>query len=272
MRTEIVYNNNGICWEHSKQMAAAGLRHGVTGRTGGVSRGAYKSLNLALHVGDDEMLVMENRRRLCSAAGLDISRLTTTQQTHEDNIIAVGQKETGRGSASYEDALAHTDALMTNIPGVPLMICTADCVPVVLYDPVHNACAVVHDGWRGTVLKLAAKTAFAMRLAYGSQPQDLLAYVGPSISVANFEVGEDACKAFADMGPSYKSCFHKINGKDHIDLWAANRIMLVEAGLEAAHIDVTGTCVFDDPERFFSYRHDDGTTGRMGTFAVLDNR
>ena len=269
MGTTMVRKTNKIAWEQSTQMAALGLRHGVTCRTGGVSQDEYGSLNLALHVGDSETAVLENRRRLCSAVGIDMHRLTTSQQTHEDHVVAVSEQEAGRGADHYDDALAHTDALMTNCPGIPLMILTADCVPVILYDPIHQACAVVHDGWRGTAAKLAAKTVLAMRIAYGSQPESMLAYIGPSISVAHFEVGDEAIDAFTAMGPVYAPCFHLFSGKRHIDLWAANRLMLEEAGLQAAHIDVTDSCCYDHNTDFFSSRRDAGKTGRMGTFVVL---
>ena len=271
MKTRMVYNNNGVCWEESTTLAAAGLRHGVTGRTGGVSHGAFASLNLALHVGDDDDCVLENRRRFCSAVGLDMCRLTTTQQTHEDHVIAVGAEDAGRGASSYDDALPHTDALMTNCTGIPLVIFTADCVPVILYDPVRHACAVVHDGWRGTAAKLAAKTVFAMRLAYGSQPQDMLAYIGPSIGPDHFDVGDEAEQAFVHMGPAYERCIIREAGhQPRVDLWAANQALLVEAGLLPEHIDITESCVYDKADVFFSYRRDGGTTGRMATFAVLD--
>ena len=180
--TKWVEHGNGICWEESTLLADAGLRHGVTGKSGGVSEAPFTSLNLGLHVGDQPKAVLENRRRLCALLGYPLQKLTTAQQTHEDHVVAVGPAEIGCGAGSYADALAHTDAIMTNLPGVPLMLCIADCVPVIVYDPVKRAVAVIHDGWRGTVQRLAAKTVFAMRLAYGSDPKDLLAYVGPSIT------------------------------------------------------------------------------------------
>ena len=195
--TKWVEHGNGICWEESTLLADAGLRHGVTGKSGGVSEAPFTSLNLGLHVGDQPKAVLENRRRLCALLGYPLQKLTTAQQTHEDHVVAVGPAEIGSGAGSYADALAHTDAIMTNLPGVPLMLCIADCVPVIVYDPVKRAVAVIHDGWRGTVQRLAAKTVFAMRLAYGSAPKDLLAYVGPSISRAHYEVSESTAMAFA---------------------------------------------------------------------------
>lgn len=268
--TKWIEHHRGICWEESELLAKAGLRHhGVTGRSGGVSKEPFVSLNLALHVGDKVKAVLENRRRLCAAIGCSLSWLTMAEQTHEDHIVAVGTAEAGSGAGSYADALAHTDALMTNKPGIPLMLCIADCVPVIIYDPVNKAVAVVHDGWRGTVKKLSQKTVFAMRIAYGSYPGNLLAYIGPSISKDHYEVSEDTAQAFYALGPQYESCVSQKNGVWHVDLWQANRQLLLDAGLRADHIEVTESCVYEERGKFFSYRRDGGHTGRMGAFAVL---
>lgn len=158
---------------------------------------------------------------------------------------------------------------MTNLPGVPLLLCIADCVPVIVYDPVKQAVAVIHDGWRGTVQRLAAKTVFAMRLAYGSDPKDLLAYVGPSISRSHYQVSEDTAMAFRRLGPDYAACAGETDGVWSVDLWQANRLLLLEAGLAPDHVEVTTSCAFSEADKFFSYRRDGGHTGRMGAFAVL---
>lgn len=267
--TKWVEHENGIGWEESTLLADGGLRHGVTGRSGGVSEGPFLSLNLGLHVEDRTQDVLENRRRLCALLGCDLQQLTTAGQTHEDHIVAVGPTEIGRGAGSYGDAFPHTDALMTNIPGVPLMMCIADCVPVILFDPVKRVCAVVHDGWRGTAQWLAAKTVLAMQLAYGSKPKDILAYIGPSISKAHFEVSEDTAMTFRHLGPAYGECAVQHEGTWRVDLWRANHLLLTDAGLIPEHIETTESCVFDCADRFFSYRRDGGHTGRMGAFAIL---
>ena len=269
MGTTWKHDVNEITWEESSLLHDAGLRHGVSGRTGGVSQAPYTSLNLALHVGDDPDAVMENRRRLCEAVGMNLSYLTTTRQTHEDHIQRIGAREAGRGRSSYDDALPHTDAIMTNCTGIPLVLFVADCVPVILFDPVRQACAVVHDGWRGTAARLAAKTVHAMGDAYGTKPESVLAYVGPSISAAHFEVSPDTAQIFSDMGSRYADCVRH-DGLLTVDLWQANRIMLEEAGLLPDHIEVTQSCAYDCAEQCFSYRRDAGKTGRMGVFAVLD--
>lgn len=168
--TKWVEHENGICWEESTLLAEAGLRHGVTGRMAASVKRPFSRLTWAF-VDDRTQDVLENRRRLMAVLNCDLPQLTTARQTHMKTIIAVGQTEIGRGAGSYADAFPHTDALMTNLPGVPLMMCVADCVPVILFDPVKSVCAVVR--WlAGTAQRLAAKTVLlAMQLAYGSKPK-----------------------------------------------------------------------------------------------------
>lgn len=269
MGTMLIEHKDGIAWEESGLLHAQGLCHGVTARTGGVSVEPFSSLDLALHIGDSVRDVLENRRRLCAHLGCGLERLTTPQQTHEDHVMAVGRAEIGRGAGSYADAFPHTDALMTNEPGALLLICVADCVPVILYDPVQKACAVVHDGWRGTAARLAAKTVFAMEQVYGSKPQDILAYIGPSISEAHFEVSEATADIFRRMGPAFAACVHTYDWQVRVDLWEANRALLTGAGLLPAHIDMTESCAYDKENLFYSYRRDQGHTGRMGAFVML---
>ena len=269
MGTQWIKHKDGIAWEESGQLHRAGLCHGVTGRTGGVSPAPYHSLNLALHVGDSVSCVLENRRRLCAHLGCRLDVLTTPQQTHEDHVIAVGDSEIGRGAGSYHDAFSHTDALMTSRPGVLLLICIADCVPVILYDPVKKACAVIHDGWRGTASRLASKTVFAMQTVYGSQPRDILAFIGPSISREHFEVSEATSDIFRHMGPAYDQCVYKTADTVCVDLWQANQQLLLHAGLLPQHIDTTTHCAYQDEQAFYSYRRDGGHTGRMAAFAMI---
>ena len=138
------------------------LVHGFSARQGGVSPAPFDSLNMALHVGDDPARVWENRTRYFAAIGLDAERICTIRQVHGTEIVRALRRDAGRGARDYADALADADALITNDSGVPLMLCFADCVPVLLYDPVHHAAGVVHAGWKGTVARIAAQTIVRM--------------------------------------------------------------------------------------------------------------
>ena len=175
------------------------LVHGFSARQGGVSPAPFDALNMALHVGDDPALVWENRRRYFAALGLDAERICTIRQVHGTEIVRAVRRDAGRGARAYEDALADADAVITNDSGVPLMLCFADCVPVLLYDPVHHAAGVVHAGWKGTVAEIGRKTVQRMAETFGSRPQDILAGIGPSIGACCFEVGEEVAAAVSAL-------------------------------------------------------------------------
>lgn len=267
MATEWI-SRNGIGWERSRLLRQAGLLHGVTGRCGGVSHGAYGSLNLSLQTGDAVLNVLENRRRLCQAAGMELMKMTTCRQTGEGHIVAVGPAEAGCGAGSVCSELAHTDALMTNHFGLPLFVFVADSAPLILYDPVRRACAVGRAGLQETAGRLPAKMVLAMELVYGSKPADLYAYIGPCAGAAHIEVSEGFAQAMEAMGEAYAFCICRRERRT-IDLKKAVRQVLTDAGLASCHMEISPSCVYEEEDRFFSYRREFGCTGRMAAFAVL---
>lgn len=258
----------GLGWEESNLLKRAGLCHGVTGRGGGVSAPPFGSLNLSFSVGDDARAVLENRRRLCAAVGADLTGMTLPEQVDGGHIVVVGDVERGCGAGSSGSALAHADALITRCRGVLLAVLVADDVPVVLYDPVAAAVAVVHAGLPGTQVKLAVRTVQAMELVYGSKGEDILAYIGPSVSQEHCQVSEGAAVAVEKMGPAYARCVGR-GGARTLDLRGLNARLLQQAGVARDHIEVSPSCTFADAGRFFSYRRDYGRTGRMAAFAML---
>ena len=244
--------------------------HAVSTRFGGVSEGAYASLNLALHVGDDSTRVVENRRRFCRALGLAPGAICTAEQVHGERIARVTRAEAGRGSQIYAEALPATDTLMTNEPGVPLMLFFADCTPILLLDPVHRAAALAHGGWKGTVRSIAAKTVAAMQAAYGTRPEDCLAAIGPAIGPCCYEVGPEVAAQFRTAFPAFAGeILAEREGHIHLDLWQANRRQLESAGLLPEHIEAAETCTACNSDVFFSYRADQGTTGRIAAVIAL---
>lgn len=246
------------------------VTHAVSTRFGGVSQGPFASLNLALHVGDDGEDVAVNRRRFCEALGLDAAQLCTAEQVHADRIARVTRAEAGRGSRLYADALPGTDALMTNEPGLPLMLFFADCTPVLLFDPVHRAAALAHGGWKGTVRSIAAKTVAAMGAAYGTRPADCLAAIGPSIGPCCYEIGDEVAGQFQQAMPQFASeILQQKNRHIHLNLWQANACQLVSAGLVPEHIETAETCTSCNSQVFFSYRADGGKTGRIAAVIAL---
>ena len=220
---------------------ASGADAAVTARSGGVSSGPYASLNLSLNVGDDPGCVLENRRRLADGFGAIPADFVFAGQVHQAAVRVVGEPDRGRGAFSLEDAIPGTDALVTTSPAVVLAILTADCVPIVLHDPVAGVLGCVHAGWRGTVAGVSAAALAAMQ-ALGSRPSDVIAGIGPAVAAARYQVGPEVRQAVTQaFGPTAASFIRPDTPPDHwlLDLWAANRHALVEAGVPAPQIHTT---------------------------------
>lgn len=244
--------------------------HGLSGRKGGVSKAPWASLDLGLHVGDDPEAVAENRRRYLAALGLDAARFVTPEQVHGEHIARVGEAEAGRGALVYKDSIPETDALITNVPKLPLLLCFADCTPILFLDPVHRAVGIAHGGWKGTVRRIGQKTVARMHEEFGTKPEELLTAIGPSIGPCCYEIGPEVEAKFREAFPHHEAeLFTNAEGKTHLSLWAANRIQLLDAGVLPEHIDEAKTCTSCHHEDFFSYRADGGRTGRMAAVIAL---
>lgn len=236
-------------------------------RYGGCSEGPYATMNQGLHVGDEPARVLANRARLGEALGYNPARAVCAAQVHGGNVAVVGESEAGRGALDAADALPGIDGLVTTLPGLPLTLFFADCVPVFLYDPVRRAIGLIHAGWRGTVEHIA-KTAVAVMLREcGCRLDDLQAVIGPSVGPCCYRVGCEAALAFG-AGPLP---FLSSMGNDtwRLNLWEANRYQLLYAGVSADHITVAGLCTACRRDVFFSYRADQGITGRMAGVIML---
>ena len=228
----------------------------VTTRHGGVSSGSYASLNLGLHVGDAEADVLENRHRAAVALGADPGDFVFCVQAHGPNVHVVSAEDRGRGTLTQQDAVPGTDALVTAEPGVALTVMVADCVPIVLYDPAAHVLACVHAGWRGTVARVSEAAVAAMR-ALGSRPEHIIAGLGPAIAPDRYQVGEDVRQAAVDgLGDHAAERVIRPDGTGRwlFDLWAANRIVLREAGVPDENLHVAQIPTGSDPGLFFSDR------------------
>lgn len=246
------------------------VTHAFTTRHGGTSTGEYATLNMAFHVGDDPQRVLANRETACRALGIDPAHLVAGEQVHGAYVAVAGRAERGRGATSPEGALQATDALVTAEPLVPLSAYFADCVPVFLLDPVRKVVGLAHAGWRGTCLGVAARTVKAMSRRFGSRPADLLAAIGPAIGPCCYRVGEDVAGKMRESLPAWPDLLVPAGpGKWRLNLWEANRRMLVGAGLEPANIAVAGLCTCCRQDLFFSHRGSGGRTGRMAAFIML---
>ncbi|HEX5365745.1 MAG TPA: peptidoglycan editing factor PgeF [Acidimicrobiales bacterium] len=228
------------------------LDHAVTGRGGGVSSGAYASLNLGLTVGDDPALVAENRRRAAAAVGCRLDEMVFAHQVHGATVAVVTGADRGRGAQALHGAPS-ADALVTAVPDVGLAVVVADCLPLVLYDPVAHVVAVVHAGWRGTVARVAEATVDAMA-GLGSRPGDVVAGLGPAVAAHRYQVGGEVVDAAAACFDGRPGDVVRPDGTGRwtFDLTAANRRLLVEAGVAPANIEASpvgtgpGTAFFSD--------------------------
>ncbi len=243
------------------------LTAAVTTCAGGVSAGAYGTLNLSFMVGDDPGHVLANRRQVAAALDADLADFVFAAQVHGDVAQVVGAADRGRGTLSATDAVPGADVLVTADPGTVLAVLAADCVPVVLYDPRAHVLACAHSGWRGTVVRTAAAAVRAMQ-SLGSRPADVIAGVGPAIPAARYQVGsqvaEAATAAFGDQAPGVLEPAG--DGQWRFDLWAANRLVLRDAGLPDANIHITD--VPTGGGRFFSHRAQQ-PCGRFAAIARL---
>ena len=259
MPTDVSLTHFGFAGEHV--VAAASGRHG------GVSRPPWDSCNLSFGVGDDPGAVLENRTRVCRALGFALDDLTVADQVHGATVVVVDDADRGRG-ARPGDAAASADALVTATPGVLLGVLLADCVPVVLHDPVRGVVAAAHAGWRGTVAHVTAHTVATMVDAFACRPADLRAAIGPSIGPASYEVGpEVVALAEAGFAPEDRVLHREPTGRTTFDLWAANAADLRRSGVRPEHIEVSGIDTFTATDRWFSHRAG-APTGRFMAFAA----
>ena len=243
--------------------------HAVSTRLGGYSEEPFDSLNLALHVGDTGETVLKNRTKFIQSLGYGLKDIVTPNQVHGDKIFRVEEIHRGLGSQNYSDAIPETDALITNIHKLPLMLCFADCVPVFFLDTKNLAVGLAHAGWKGTLNKIAAKTFLAMQKEFNTRAEDCLVGIAPSIGVCCYEVGEEiisACKkSFADTS----EILEEREGKTYLNLWAANAVQLAEVGLDKNNIDIAGECTCCKSSWYFSYRASHGKTGRIAAVIGL---
>lgn len=247
-------------------LEAAGLRAVVTTRHGGVSVGAYESLNLGDHVGDDPERVLVNRARAATAAGLAPSDLVLARQVHGCTVAVVGDADRGRGALPGEAPVADADVLLTDRPGVGLTVLAADCVPVLLWSPEAGWLAVVHAGWRGTAAG-AVPAAVAALEDRGAPPATLVAAVGPAIAAERYQVGSEVAGALrAALGVDHEEVLIP-DGAGHwrADLVAANLAQLRALGVARAAVAPAATGA-DGP--FYSDRAA-RPCGRFGLIAAL---
>lgn len=240
--------------------------HCFSTRFGGVSEGHLASLNLGTHRGDDPENVRKNYAILGQAVGFRPEDTVFTKQIHSDIVEKIDESHRGRGL--LREAAEGCDALITNCPNVALTVFSADCTPILFYDPVAQAIGAAHAGWRGTAAGIAAKTVRSMVTAYGSQPENIRVAIGPCISQCCFETHKDVPEAMLRaLGAEAEAYIHPCGEKYHVNLKGLNALWLQKAGVR--HIDIAEECTACEPQRFWSHRKVGDRRGSLAAIIVL---
>ena len=226
------------------------------------------AFSLALHTGEEAQSIIANRntlaKQLVSTAPL---HFIVANQTHNDHIKIIDKPVT-RGWKSSSDAIEDCDALITNVPYVVLTILTADCVPILLYDPEQKVVAAVHAGWKGSKAQIVKKTVKKMIQIFGSNASDIKAGIAPSIGGCCYEVGEEVAEHFFDLPQAYKQSGEKYM----LDLPTVNKQQLLDVGIKIDNIEMSHICTACEVEHYFSYRKEHGCSGRFMSMIALKDR
>ncbi len=239
--------------------------HCFTTRLGGVSTGVLSSMNIGVHRGDAPECVAENYRILGEALGFSIEKLVLTRQTHSDIVRPVTMEDAGKGLVHH--AYPECDALITNTPGVGLVVFTADCTPILLHDPITGAVGAVHAGWRGTALGLVYKTVASMAENFGCQPESIRAAIGPNIAQCCFRTDADVPNAMIEaLGAEAEPFIQKQQEKFYVNLKEINALWLKKAGVK--HIEISPLCTACRQDLFWSHRRMGQNRGSQGAIIV----
>ncbi len=242
-----------------------GIDHFITTRHGGYSNDPFGKFNLSLKSGENQVLVAKNRTLLAEVLKTDKQFMHFPIQCHTGNVHEVL-------TTTVCSDLQETDALITNLPGQYLCVLVADCVPVIIYDPVVKTIAAIHAGWRGTVDGIVNNTILQMEKSYGCNLKNMLAAIGPSISAKNYEVGPEVIDKAKKYFNNVTGIVDAINNSGHgyLDLWEANRRQLVGAGVQPSNIEVSGICTYENNQTFYSARKESATSGRFACGICLN--
>ncbi len=248
----------------------AGAKHLFSTRHGGVSSDCFADWNFAVGVGektDSEENVLANYERAAALFGLHASDVCRSYQAHTDRVLWVGEEHRGVGTVKPKFPFG-VDGLVTDTKRLLLSVRSADCVPVLLYDPCRKVCGAVHAGWRGTSAGILYNAVSEMK-KHGVDPADLLAAIGPCIGPCCYEVGREVYEAFCASDAELRACFTSKSGSFFLDLSAANRFWLEKAGVPASHISEAHLCTRCHPDDFFSHRRMGADRGTMSAFITV---
>ena len=253
---------NGLKYYSFASFDEVGVLNAIFTRHGGVSKKPWESLNTGGTVGDDPKAVRENLKRMFQVAGRNFCTRYDGWQVHGDNVLRVEEPR--------PEKMKHVklDGLITDQKNVSLLMRFADCVPILLFDPVKNVVGLVHAGWKGTVFQIAGKAVLRMQMEYGTNPEDVLAGIGPSIGPGDYEVGVEVIQAVREsFGQGADNLLHQQQGSFYFDLWKANETVLLNVGVKK--VEIAGISTYTHVEDWFSHRKENGKTGRFGAIIAL---
>lgn len=257
-----IHRKDGLVYYTFDQLDREGLLHGIFMRHGGCSPQPWRSLNLATSVGDTRENVIANRDRISDALGIARNSFHDVWQVHSSKVVIA--REARRVGEPHVQA----DGIVTDQDDVAILMLFADCVPILFYDPKKNIAACAHAGWQGTFKQVAAQTVKTMSETYSSEPQDILACVGPSICQDHYQVGEEVVAAADSLFDRHEGVIRKSNGHCYANLQRANQLILERAGVRM--VEQANICTACNTEDWFSHRAEKGRSGRFG--AVITKR
>lgn len=243
----------------------AAVVHGAFSfRKGGYSQIPFAENNIGLHVGDEEKTVIANRLGCAEVIGGSLNDWVVPEQVHGTRVQVVTDEHRGRGSTSHAETLRGVDGLVTNIPGITLVVMAADCVPVLFYDPVTRSTGAAHSGWKGTVGHICKEVLSVMKAQYGARTEDIQVTLGPSIRQCCYEVNH-VVQAPVTQQFGSKPLMRRLHhpNKFMLSLQACIRFDLESAGVPLAQIEDTGVCTSCHTDLLFSHRAEDCRTGRQ---------
>ena len=249
----------GLVWYEFSE-SDAGVTQAILTRLGGVSQGPFSALNLGSTVGDDPIAVKENHRLVLTNFHLNQSQVVSPHQVHKHHVVRVHLHHGG-------SVIPDTDALITNTPGLVLLLRFADCVPVHFYDRKHHAAGLAHAGWRGIAAGVVGASVDAMRREFGSHPRDLWAGIGPAICEQHYAVNQDVVNAIRAAVPASALIAKQVGTQWFVDLPGAVCAQLRDLGIQ--QIETSSLCTACQTDEFYSHRAESGMTGRFGAFVML---
>ena len=228
-----------------------------------------KNLNISFESDMPAAEVYKNRQLLSETINIPLENFVMQNQIHGDTITIIDDTHKGKGVLSHQTAIQNSDAMITDKKNICLFLFAADCMPILFYDTKKHIIGVAHSGWKGTVSKIAQKTVVKMTEVFNSDYKDIIVGIGPSISVKNYEIGENVVKAVEKAFGTKDNYlqFNKYTKKYHFDLWFTVKQQLLEIGIPKNNIEFSGFCTFENNDLFFSARQKN--TGRFGAGIML---